>query len=109
MTTLYSTRFIAAQGLSGTGASVTVPTGRVYIVKQVTIYMDPAFGVTRAFFQDDTSGAALFTGQQTIGNPEWFGLYGALVFREGEGFHFQVDASPGDGADVYAGGYDLRV
>lgn len=109
MATLYSKRFLAQQGLSGTGASIVVPVGRVYIVKQVTIYMDPAFGITRAFFEDDTSGAALFTGQQTIGNPEWFGLYGALVFEAGMGFHFQVDASPGDGADVYAGGYDLSA
>jgi hypothetical protein len=109
MSQVYSTRFIATQGLSGTGVSVTVPAGLVYVVKQVTIYIDPAFGVTRAFFEDDTSGAALFTGQQTIGNPEMFGLYGALVFEAGQGFHFQVDASPGDGADVYAGGYVLSV
>lgn len=107
MTALYSTRFYAAKGLSGTGPSVTVPAGHVYVVKQITIYVDPTTLPTRVFFEEDATGAALFTGQQTAGNPEWFGFYGAIVFEQGQGFHFQVDAGPLDGADVYAGGYDL--
>ncbi len=106
---LYSVRFLSQQGLSGTGASVTVPAGHVYIVKQVTIYMDPSFGILRAYFQDDTSGAALFSGAQSPGNPEWFGFYGALCFPAGTGFHFQVTGTIGDSADVYAGGYDLTT
>lgn len=107
MAQLYSRRFIAVQGLSGTGASITVPAGRVYIVKQVTIYSDPTFGILRSFFQDDSSGAALFTSQTNIGTPLWSGFYGHLVFEAGQGFHFQVSGSLGDSADVYAGGYDL--
>lgn len=106
---IFSTRFYAEQGATGTRPSIIVPSGHVYIVKQVTIYLDPTVGPVRAFFQDDGSGAALFTGQQSLGNPEWFGFYGAIVFEAGQGFHFQVSALPTDGADVYAGGYDLLV
>lgn len=108
-TPIFSKRFLAHQGLTGTGPSVIVPAGHVYIVKQITIYILPSFGPLKVYFQDDASGAALFTGQQSIGNPEWFGFYGALVFEAGDGFHFQVDAFPGDGGDVYAGGYDLSA
>lgn len=104
---IYSARFIAQAGLSGTGAPVTVPSGFVYVVKQVTIYMDPSFGVSRAFFQDGRSGAALFSSGTNIGTPLWAGFYGALVFEVGDSFHFQVDVSGSDGADVYAGGYVL--
>jgi len=87
--------------------SVTVPAGHVYVVKQITMYMDPALGQTRCFFQDDSSGAALFSGGANVGAPIWVGFYGALVFEAGQGFHFQVDATLTDEADVYAGGYDL--
>lgn len=108
MAQLYSTRWIAQQGLSGTGASVTVPTGRVYVVKQVTIYSSP-LGPVAAFFQDDVSGAALFSARFTGSAGGWQGFYGALVFREGDGFHFQINATLLDAADVYAGGYDLSA
>jgi hypothetical protein len=30
------------------------------------------------------------------------------VFEPGMGFHFQVNSSSGETADVYAGGYDLE-
>lgn len=104
---IYSVRFLAQQGLAGTGVSVTVPAGHVYVVKQVTMYCNPLLSQTTMFFQDDTSGAALFSGGVNPGSGEWFGLYGALVFEEGQGFHFQVDSSTSESADVYAGGYDL--
>jgi hypothetical protein len=104
---IFSTRFLAQQGLAGTGASITVPAGHVYIVKQVTLYSNPLLGQVHAFFEDDTSGAALFSAGWNPGTPAWFGLYGALVFEEGQGFHFQVDVTAGDACDVYAGGYDL--
>lgn len=108
MAQLYSRRFIAQQGLSGAGGSITVPAGRVYVVKQVTIYSSPLAAV-RAFFEDDTSGAALFSGTFTGTSGGWVGFYGALVFEAGQGFHFQVDATFLDAADVYAGGYDLSA
>jgi hypothetical protein len=104
---LYSTRFIAVQGLAGTGASVTVPPGMVYIVKQVTLYSNPLLGQVHAFFEDGVSGAALFSAGWNPGTPAWFGFYGALTFLEGQTFHFQVDVTAGDAADVYAGGYSL--
>ncbi len=104
---VYSTRFIAQAGLSGTGASVTVPAGHVYVVKQLTIYSSPLLAVLTAFFEDDATGAALFANRFTIGASGSVFFYGAIVFEPGQGFHFQVNAGIGDAADVYAGGYDL--
>jgi hypothetical protein len=83
--------------------------GRVYIVKQVTIYSAPLLATTAVFFEDDTSGAALFASRFNIDAGGWVGFYGALVFEEGQGFHFQVNNAVGEAADVYAGGYDLEV
>jgi hypothetical protein len=107
--TVFSKRFITAAGVSGTGPSVTVPAGHVYVVKQVTMYMDPSFGIIRAFFQDDASGAALFSEGTNIGTPLWAGLFGSLVFEPGDAFHFQVNGFLGDSVDCYAGGYDLLL
>jgi hypothetical protein len=108
-TPIFSKRFLAQAGLTGTGPSVTVPAGRVYIVKQVTIYAAPLLATTAAFFEDDSSGAALFASRFLIDAGGWVGLYGALVFEAGQGFHFQVNNTLGEGADVYAGGYDLSA
>jgi hypothetical protein len=105
--TLYSARFIAQQGLTGTGTSIIVPAGHRYIVKQVTIYASPLLSLTAVFFQDDASGAALFASRFNLNEAGWVGFYGALCFEEGDGFHFQVDNTAGERADVYAGGYDL--
>jgi hypothetical protein len=106
---VFSTRFLAQAGLAGTGVSVLVPAGHVYIVKQVTMYASPSIGPIRMFLEDDTTGAALFSAATQAGTPGWFGLYGALVFEPGQGFHFQIDAFPTDAADVYCGGYDLLL
>jgi hypothetical protein len=104
----YSKRFICTAGLAGRGDSVIVPAGRVYIVREVTIYCSD-FANTAIFFEDDTTGAALI--RATVPSVEglWFGFYGALVFEPGEGFHFQVNNAIGESADVYAGGYDLSL
>jgi hypothetical protein len=80
----------------------------VAVVKQVTIYSSPIANLA-AFFEDDDSGAALFANRFTITDAGWVGFYGALVFEPGGGFHFQVNASIGDAADVYAGGYLLTL
>ena len=109
MATVFSRRFIAQQGLTGTGSSITVPAGRVYIVKQVTMYGTPLIGQTACFFQDDTSGAALVSIRFNIDAGGSFFFYGALVFEPGQGFHFQVDNTAGEKCDVYAGGYDLPL
>jgi hypothetical protein len=81
----------------------------VYVVKQITLYMASLLGQMHAFFQDDSSGAALFAGAVNPGTPEWFGFYGQMVFEPGDGFHFQVDVTPGDSADVFCCGYDLTL
>lgn len=109
MSLIYSKRFVAVQGLSGTGASVICPAGRVYIVKQLTIYASPLLGLTTVFFEDDASGAALWAQDATIGSPVSGTFFGSFVFTAGEGFHYQVDNGFGEAADVYAGGYDLSA
>lgn len=85
-----------------------MPAGFVYVVKQVTIYSSP-LGLLRAFFEDDHSGGALFSATFTGGSGGWQGFYGALVFEAGDAFHFQVNATLTDAADVYAGGYALSA
>lgn len=106
-THVFSARFFAAQGLTGTGPSVTVPAGRRYVVKQVTMYATPLLAQTAVFLEDDTSGAALFASRFLIDAGGWVGFFGSVVFEAGDGFHFQVNNTLGEGADVYAGGYDL--
>jgi hypothetical protein len=107
MAVLYSRRFLAQAGLSGTGGSVTVPAGRVYIVKQLTVYSSPLLGVCTVFFEDDSTGAALFANRFTIGASGSVFFYGAMVFEAGQGFHYQVNSTGIDAADVFASGYDL--
>lgn len=110
MATVFSRRFFAQQGLSGSSSSMIVPAGHVWIVKQVTIYMSSSAANITTFFEDESSGAALFSAGVDLQHPGWFGFYGAIVFEAGDGFHFRVNQSPAtDGADVYAGGYDLAA
>lgn len=106
---LYSQRFLVQPGLSGTGPSSIVPVGFRYVVKQITMYASPLLANTAAFFEHEPSGAALFASRFNINAGGWVGFYGALVFDEGEGFHFQVNNAAGEPADVYAGGYVLSV
>lgn len=94
-------------GLNGSGSSVFVPTGHVYVVKQLAAYASSSGSQVNVFFQDDTSGAALWRHNVPAVNAGWGGYYGAFVFGEGDGFHFQVDADPFDHADVFCSGYDL--
>lgn len=88
---------------------MTVPSGHVYIVKQLTSYGNPLLNV-QVFFEQ-TAGAvgtpSLWAIQHTGLAASWFGFYGHLVFLPGETFRFQVNAGPGDAADVSAHGYDL--
>lgn len=86
-----------------------MPDGVVYVVKQVTLYASPVLAQTSVFLEDETSGAALFSGRFVIDEAGWVGFYGALVFEPGQGFHFQVDSAVGEGADCYAGGYVLTL
>lgn len=86
---------------------MTVPPGRVYVIKQLTFYSNPLLGVCRGFLEDGLTGAALFSCGTAAGTPQWFGFYGALAFLEGDSFRWRVSAELTDGADIYAGGYDL--
>lgn len=84
-----------------------MPTGHVFIVKQLTWYSNPFLGTTRGFFRDLGSGATLFSCATQAGTPGWFGFYGALAFPAGRSFRWETSATATDGADIYAGGYDL--
>lgn len=107
MASIYSKRFLVAHGLAGTTATITVPTGHVYIVKQLTIWMNSTAGSIDAYFHDAGSGAALFHGGVAGGGAAWFGFYGALVFEAGDSFNWEVIETLGEAADVFASGYDL--
>jgi hypothetical protein len=106
---VYSQRFLAIKGLSSTSSSVVVPDGFVYVIKQLTAYMNPLLAVSRVFLEDDVSGAALWSAGTSANAPGWFGFYGALAFEPGEGFHWHADVTFPDAVDVYAGGYTLTL
>lgn len=106
--TIYSRSFIAQAGLTGRGASVIVPAGFVYVVKDVTVYAGRSAVPIDVFFEHEPSGAALLHTVNGIGggiDTQWAV---GLVFEAGEGFHFQVDNPLGtEHADVSAAGFAL--
>lgn len=104
---IYSYGWIYQQGLNGSSATITVPENHTYVVKQLTFYTNPLLEPCRGYFRDLLSGATLFSAGTNQENPGWFGFYGALVFHAGSSFRWEVHAGLTDGADVYAGGYDL--
>ncbi len=105
----YSRPFYAFQGLNNPGSTITVPAGRVYVVKQLTFYSSAILAPCRGFFRDLDSGATLFSAAVAPGTPGWFGFFGSLAFEAGASFRWEVSAALTDGADVYAGGYDLAA
>lgn len=107
MASVFSKRFLVQKGLSGAGASVTVPAGHTYIIKQLTVYGNATIADINAFLEDDATGAALFDGLIPAGKNGWAGFYGAIVCEAGDAFHFNVTSTAGDAADVFASGYDL--
>ncbi len=107
MANVFSKRFFAHQGVNGSLPTLVVPAGHVYVVKQVTFYGNPALGQMHGFFHDVGSGAALFAVAWSMGQPEWFGFFGSLVFEEGDSMNVSVSSIGTDGADAYVGGYDL--
>lgn len=104
---IYSAGWIYQQGLKGPSATVTVPPNHTYIVKQLTFYANPLLAPARGFFRDLATGATLFSAGTQAGQPAWYGFYGAIVFGPNSTFRWEVEAEVTDGADVYAGGYDL--
>lgn len=91
----------------GTGSSYVVPSGFVAVVHQVSYYASTGAVSKTAFFEDDTSGAALDSAFWDVSTNEAFQRPGRWVFPAGFGFHFQVDTLAADGVDCYAGGYLL--
>lgn len=103
----FSVPFIKVQGLTGSSPTVVVPSGHVYVVKQLTLYANPTLAPARGFFRDLGSGATLFSAGTQAGTPGWFGFFGSLTFVAGESFRWEAGVTLGDAVDVYAGGYDL--
>jgi len=106
---VYSAVFIAEAGINGDTADVIVPSGHVYVVKQVGGYGNSTVAKIDIFLVDHVTGAALWHGGIAGATNGWLGYYGAWVFPEGAGFHMSVGAAPLDSGDVYAGGYDLTL
>lgn len=106
---VYSAVFIAQAGVNGDSSTVVVPSGHVYIVKQVGGYGNSTVAKIDIFLMDGVSGAALWHGGIAGATNGWLGWYGSFVFPEGANFKMSVGAAPLDSADVYAGGYDLLL
>lgn len=104
---IYSSSFIVQAGLAGHSPDVIVPDNHVHVVKQLTAYANPIVGVTSVFFQDALTGAALWSAFFNVDAGGSVFFYGALVFGPGSRYRFYVNAAENNGADVYAGGYDL--
>jgi hypothetical protein len=114
-TVVYSTNFQSFEGLVGDAQHAAVPVDFVYVVKQLTVYMDSGGGTIRARFKNFTSGATLFaaaseTDAAQLPVPTWAGFYGTLVFLPGEIFGWEVQADPvsGRGADVSTNGFEFQ-
>jgi hypothetical protein len=104
---LYSAPFIRIAGLAGAGTIHTVPVGHTYVIKQLTAYSNPTLGRWTVHFRSVTTGETRWSAGGQIGAEAWFGFFGSLVFLDGEEFQFTAGVTPGDGVDVYAGGYDF--
>lgn len=111
MASVYSTRFFTEQGLGGTGASVIVPTGHVYVVRYVTWYASVGLAPLVAFLEDDATNAALANATWQPGEAASKNFDCRIVFLAGTGFHVQVNPTVGftDKADVSISGYDLTA
>jgi hypothetical protein len=106
---IFSERWITQQGLNGDGATIVVPGDRVFIVRQLTFYAAPLLGLTTGHFRDLGSGASLWVQDATIDSPVTGTFLGALVFPPGSSFRWEVSNSFGEGADVFASGYNLTL
>jgi len=110
---IFSRRWIVETGLQGDSQTILVPDGHEYIVKVVTFYSSPVAETVRGFFMDALLNTTLFACAAAVrlstdpAQPAWYGYYGAFCFPSGTAFKWHVSAGLNDGADVYAGGYDL--
>jgi len=99
---IYSTRFIAEQGLAGI-ALYTVPLGFVAVVRDIDAYNGGSLSPEFLFFEG-TAGQTIWKGTGTMDpvNPQWSGRQ---VFVENEAFSFFTTGT----WDVTASGYLLRA
>lgn len=99
---VYSTRFIAEQGLVGV-AAYTVPAGYRAVVKQLSLYNGGGVSVTTAIWHGSVGQAlALFASNLTASDAFFVGMQ---VFNPGETF----DITTNGAWDVTASGYLLSL
>lgn len=99
---VYSTRFIAVQGLVGTQA-YTVPVGYRAVVKQVNLYNGGGVSVTTAIWHGSAGQAiALWSSSLTASDAFFTGMQ---VFDEGESF----DITTNGAWDATVSGYLLTL
>lgn len=113
MASIYSTSFIAQQGVNGS-TSLDVPAGWLYVVKQLTFYASSSSTTIRGFFMNEFTGATLFaaaseTGADLLPKPTWAGFYGQLVFGPETRMTWKIDADPLEHADVSAHGFRFQL
>jgi len=107
---IFSRPFISHRGLSGGELRVLVPIDHVYIVRAVAVYANTGFDTVDLVFKNFTTGATHYYKQwhPTARFSDYLDAH--IAFSEGQEFGFSVSASSfSDGADVFAGGYDLRA
>jgi len=103
---VYSTRFLQAHGLSGT-TTYTVPAGYRAVLVQLDTYSNPLLALE--VFLHGALGQAMWWGQWTPTIPQYQHWAGRQVIEAGESVDVEVNAGPGDGADVTLSGYLLTL
>ena len=113
MSTVYSTRFVAAPGFSGGPTTqYIVPAGFVAVVKDMRIVWGNilASGFDGWFQDDGLTKFLRYSWAFTVGTPTNFGgtlqAWGAVVLEEGTELQIQTEAGTGD---FSAAGYLLKL
>jgi hypothetical protein len=110
MLPVYSAQFINIQGQAGPQTPVTVPTGRVYVVKFLACYVSALRGEVRGLFKDFVTNAGIWHERIDQFETDSRQLVEAqIVFPAGSQFGFSVATTGTDAADVFAAGYDLSA
>jgi hypothetical protein len=99
---VYSTRFIAVQGLVGTQA-YTVPNGYRAVVVQVNVYNGGGVSVTTAIWHGSAGQAIALWASNLTASDGFFS--GRQVFNAGESFDITTDGA----WDVTVSGYLLTL
>lgn len=99
---VYSTRFLAVQGLVGV-AAYTVPVGQLAVVRDVNVYNGGGLSVTTAIWHGSAGQAIALWASQTDASDGFF--TGRQVFNPGESF----DITTNGAWDVTVSGYLLQL